>query len=159
VVSFLTNVYLKKNYKQAFAKNESFVENGLSEIKESEDKKYTYRLNEDGTTAVIISYLGNDAENIVIPNMIDGCTVSSLGEASFAYHDELKSITVPDTVNSLELAVFGSCPDLEKVYFTSDVENINEWAFGDFSGTIVANKNSNLSKCAKDQKVVFEERK
>lgn len=157
-ISFVINTYLHKNYNKAFAKEEVYVENGMSERKESKDKKYTYRINKDGKTIEIISYLCKNIDEVDIPKKIDGYIVTGLGEAAFAYHDELRKVTVPNGVKKMELAVFGSCPNLKTVIFLADVQKINEWAFVDYKGTIVTTKDSNVWKCAKKQMVKLKEK-
>lgn len=159
ISSAVINFYLHKNYKEAFVKDESYIEDGMSEIKTSKDKKYSYRINKDENTIEIISYLMNDVENLEVPESIDGLIVTSLGEASFAYHEELKSIKMPDTINTMKMAVFGSCVNLKKVYFSKDVATIDDWAFGDFTGTVVTVKEYHLYNFAKNNGVMVEELK
>ena len=151
------NLYLHKNYDAAFAKEESHIEEGKSELIFSDDNKYSYRINEEDNSVEIIAYLKNDVENLKVPEYIDGQQVTGLGEAAFAYHDELKSVEMPKTINTIKMAVFGSCVNLEKVYFPADVENIEEWAFGDYFGSIVTVKGSNLFKYAESNDIKVEE--
>ena len=153
------NFYFHKNYKEAFAKDESYIEDGMSEAKTSKDKKYSYRINKDENTIEIISYLMNDVESLEVPESIDGLIVTSLGEASFAYHEELKCIKMPSTINTMKMAVFGSCVNLEKVYFSEDVETIDDWAFGEFRGTVVTVKGYNLYNFAKNNGILVEDLK
>lgn len=82
--------------------------------------------------------------------------MTSLGEASFAYHEELKSIELPGTISAVRMAVFASCVNLKKVYFPKDVAAIDDWAFVDFTGTVVTVKDSNLYNFAKDNDVKVE---
>lgn len=69
VLSTGINFYLHKNYKESFskAKDESYIEDGMSGLKTSKDKKYSYRINEEGNAVEIISYLVSDAENLEVP--------------------------------------------------------------------------------------------
>lgn len=157
-LGIVTNSYLHKNCREAFEKEDSYVEDGMSQMEISKDKKYSYRINEGENTVEIIGYLKKNVDSLHIPEKIDGLKVTSLGEASFAYHEELKCIKVPKTVTSMKMAVFGSSVNLEKVYFAGDVKNIDDWAFGDFAGTIVIenNKCTKLYKYAVDNKISME---
>ena len=134
------------------------VRKTIKELEISKDKKYSYRINEGENTVEIIGYIKKNVDSLHIPEKIDGLKVTSLGEASFAYHEELKCIKVPKTVTSMKMAVFGSSVNLEKVYFAGDVKNIDDWAFGDFAGTIVIEKNkcTKLYKYAVDNKISME---
>ena len=104
------------------------------------------------------NFVCKNIDEVVIPKKIDGYMVTGLGEAAFAYHDELRKVTVPYTVKKLELAVFGSCPNLKSVIFLADVQDIDEWAFLDYKGTIVATKESKVWKCAKKQMLKLKEK-
>ena len=153
------NFYLHKNYKEAFAKDESYIEDGKSELIVNKKKKYSYRINKEDNSVEIIAYLKNDMENLEVPETIDGLAVTSLGEASFAYHEELKSVKMPKTINTIKMAVFGSCVNLKKVYFPEDIATIDDWAFGDFTGTVVTVKDYNLYNFAKSNGVMVEDLK
>ncbi len=68
---------------------------------------YKYTVNEDGT-ATITRYTGN-AEALEIPNMLDGKTVTVIGEEAFYDCDDLKNVTIPESVTSIGDMVFCHC--------------------------------------------------
>lgn len=68
----------------------------------SED--FEYKKLADGTIE-ITSYKGSD-EDISIPSMIDGYTVSRIGSGAFEYNESIKNITLPDSIRSIGYNAF-----------------------------------------------------
>ena len=66
----------------------------------SADGSFVFDLLENGT-ARITSYLSEKEEQLEIPSVIDGYTVSEIGKNCFEAHTELKNVTVPDTVTRI----------------------------------------------------------
>ena len=60
---------------------------------------FRYRLNEDDN-AVILGYRGKE-EDVVIPEALDGYSVTAIGEKAFYDKDWIVSIEVPDSVVSI----------------------------------------------------------
>ena len=115
---------------------------------------YTYTENEDGTVT-ITSYTG-DAEELVIPDKIDGKTVSAIdsgifsplnggnktikkitvpgsvktiGEEAFACADALEEVYIEDGVTEIGNAAFASCINLKKITIPKSVTKIGDYAF------------------------------
>lgn len=65
--------------------------------------EFEYSLNDDGT-ATITKYIGEGGE-VLIPSMIDGHRVTSIGECLFVGNKNMvDSVVVPDSVTTLESA-------------------------------------------------------
>ena len=62
-------------------------------------KNFKYKV--DNNEITIISYLGTD-ENLEIPNKIEGKKVTCIEETAIYFNEEVKFITIPDTVIKLE---------------------------------------------------------
>lgn len=92
---------------------------------------YTYTENEDGTVT-ITSYTGQ-AEELVIPDEIDGKTVSAIGSGIFSPlnggNSTVKKITVPASVKTIGEEAFACATALEEVYIEDGVTEIGELAF------------------------------
>ena len=92
---------------------------------------YTYEENEDGTIT-ITSYTG-DAEELVIPDKIDGKTVSAIDSGIFSPlnggNKTIKKITVPGSVKTIGEEAFACATALEEVYIEDGVTEIGELAF------------------------------
>ena len=82
---------------------------------QSEDFCYTVSEN----TATIVGYVGTNPD-IVIPGVIDSMPVTNIGEEAFYDYSWLTSVTIPDSVNSIEPEAFKGCSSLSIAYFLGD---------------------------------------
>lgn len=96
-------------------------------VKRSGDFQYTIKPNGDAT---IVGYTGNsDTTNIVIPTMVDGYTVTTIGENAFvfiAFKDF--SVTLPETITVIESMAFANAK-LSSINIPDSVEYIGSGAF------------------------------
>ena len=109
-------------------------------------KLWRFAKREDGTLE-ITCYKGNSAE-IIVPERIGGDTVTSIGEGAFTgfysyspqkskdkdfceRHNNIVSITLPDTVKSIGAYAFGFCKSLREIVIPSSVKLIGANAFID----------------------------
>ncbi|NCC61001.1 MAG: leucine-rich repeat domain-containing protein, partial [Verrucomicrobiae bacterium] len=89
----------------------------------------------------ITGYTGSD-EHVVIPSEIEGLPVKAIGDifeedGNFSYgigyafnsNKTLKSVVIPDTVESLGVMSFASCEALETVQFSANLRVIDQDAF------------------------------
>ncbi len=148
IAAYGGNFYLKQNYAAAFDGPEPVAQPGMSALHESGDGIYRYRIQEEDNTCEIVFYSKDDEENLIVPEKIDGHPVGSIGEAAFAYHRELASITFPDTVSTIRLAAFAGCDNLDELYFPGKVTECEEYSLDGFKGTVYTVKNSGLFEYA-----------
>lgn len=96
---------------------------------------YWYRVLEDDT-AEIIYYSGEDYD-VIIPETLDGFTVTSIGSRNeggiisrpFEYRYDVCSVVIPDTVNNIGDSVFSFCYMLENITIPDTVTSIGRNAF------------------------------
>lgn len=88
---------------------------------------YWYDVNEDNT-ATITKYTG-DEENLVIPETLDGHTVTKIDWCVFQGKSNLKSVEFNDSLIEIGLGCFQHCQKLEKVKFNKKLKRINWNAF------------------------------
>lgn len=114
--------------------------------------KYAYTVNAGGKTATITNFLGpvdsegnvdptnNGPYDIEIPTTLGGCTVTGLGEYSFAteengsplydiHHTKIQSVTIPQCVTSIGEAAFEQCRALQSLTIDDAAISIGDWAF------------------------------
>lgn len=82
---------------------------------------------EDG---VLLRYLGS-GKQVIVPSVIQGQTVSSIGIGAFQKFDEIQSISLPDTVISIDEQAFSGCISLETINIPQNLETIGLGAFYD----------------------------
>ena len=82
---------------------------------------------DDGTVQITDCETG--AETVVIPDTIDGKSVTSIGFSAFSYCDSLTSITIPDSVTSIGGYAFWNCTSLKSIKIPNSVTSIGGSAF------------------------------
>ncbi|PDX88943.1 hypothetical protein CHR61_11105 [Faecalibacterium prausnitzii] len=108
--------------------------------------KYWYTLNSDNT-ATIRSFAGpvdstetHAPYDIVIPATLGGCTVTGLGDYSFAANSDdgstydplcsnIHSVTIPQKVTSIGKRAFYDCKNLTTLVLGEDIKTIGNYAF------------------------------
>ena len=110
------------------------------------DYKYAYEVNADGN-ATITEFLGpvDPAKapalyDITIPTTLGGCTVTGLGDYSFAANSDdgstydplcsnIHSVTIPQKVTSIGKRAFYDCKNLTTLVLGEDIKTIGNYAF------------------------------
>lgn len=90
---------------------------------------YNYHVNEDGKTITLDKYIGKD-EEVIIPDNINGKTVTVIGTWCFKNNETIKSVYVPETIRQIGIGAFSICHKLERV---SGGENLCHVGFGAFT--------------------------
>ncbi|MCH5303445.1 MAG: leucine-rich repeat protein [Ruminococcus sp.] len=109
-----------------FSVNAVVTDTKLTSYKKSGDFEYLIL---DNGTAEITDYYGNSTE-LIIPNSLEGYTVTIIGKYSFSWCKNLTSVTIPNTVQNIGSEAFSSCTSLTDVTIGNSVERIGSWAFG-----------------------------
>ena len=79
-------------------------------------------------TGTITKYTGNGSA-VTIPSVIDGVTVTAIGNDAFSYNASLTSTNIPNTVTSIGAQAFMNCIRLTSVTIPSSVTTIGAQAF------------------------------
>ena len=95
---------------------------GAEDVKKpSPARDFKYDLNEEGTGVIIKKYLGKDVE-VIIPEVIKTFPVVSIGYEVF--NSALESVTIPDSVKTIDGYAFYGCKNLKTVVLGKGVERI-----------------------------------
>ena len=98
-------------------------------VNEDDGVPYTYVTLDDGTVE-IRSYTGH-RRYITIPDMIDGKSVSSIGDFAFEGQTRLRQINLPSGLTNIGRHAFDGCSSLVEISIPAGVTDIGEYAFYD----------------------------
>ena len=113
--------------RDSYAKNYC-VENGLNYIyTEVESPIFQYILLDDGT-AEISEYKGSEVD-LTVPDTIDSCAVTSIGNDAFKGCVNLNSITLPEGLTSIGDNAFKNCANLSIINLPDSVTEIGNNPF------------------------------
>ena len=82
---------------------------------------YSYALNSDSSSYIIIEYFGSESV-VITPKKFNGKPVSRIGSFAFYNQKNLLSITITENIKSLGGLSFWNCKDLKIVKFLSGGE-------------------------------------
>ncbi len=68
---------------------------------------------------------------VIIPNTIDGTTVTSIGAQAFVFCNSLTSVTIPNSVTSIRENAFAYCLSLTSITIPNSVASIANGTFSD----------------------------
>ncbi|MBD5104863.1 MAG: leucine-rich repeat protein, partial [Ruminococcaceae bacterium] len=77
---------------------------------------YTVYFTEDNGALTITDITGSGT-NLMIPAEINGKPVKAISETAFANAEDIQSVYIPDSVDSIEGNPFAACPDLTDIYY------------------------------------------
>ena len=87
---------------------------------------FTYTNTTDG---IIITGSKEVDSDLIIPEEINGKKVLAIGHRAFSDCNNIKSLTIPDSVKTIGSYAFDNCYNIETVSFGSNVTSIGECAF------------------------------
>lgn len=120
----------------------TFFFGGETTAKTFED--FEYDTTNHGENIKITKYVGT-AEEVVIPEEIDGKKVLTIGGAAFMSRNNITSVTIPDTVTGISGMAFSGCSGLEVVVLPNSVTTLGGGAFSGCSSLLAINLPANLA--------------
>ncbi len=101
-------------------------------VSDSQGVKYT--ANNDESTCYVSGHESNYSAAIVIPEVYEGRSVTSIGDGAFYGCSGLTSLTIPTSVTSIGYMAFEGCSGLTSLTIPSSVTSIGMRAFRTCSG-------------------------
>ena len=89
---------------------------------------FTYYIDFYDSTARIVDYNGTSTD-LVIPSTLGGSKVVCIGSSAFKNNTNLTSVTIPDTVTTIENSAFSGCSNIKKLTLGKNVSEIGMHAF------------------------------
>ena len=81
-----------------------------------------YEVNDDGKTATITGYEGAAGGDLIIPETIDGYTVTSIGESAFYKCSGFTGdLVIPSKIDKIEDNAFRGCSSITRVINNSNI--------------------------------------
>ena len=91
---------------------------------------YTYRINDDGKTAELVSAaIPSSIKETAVPKVIDGYSITAVGEKAYIGSIALEKITIPSNVETLGKQAFMSCNELCEIVFEDGITVISDDCF------------------------------
>lgn len=106
---------------------------------------FTYEV--QGENAVIVGINGYE-KNLVIPQTIDGLTVTAIADNTLMGAEDIESLVIPDSVVSIGERSFSACPELTDVTIGTGLNTLGDYSFSacpKLKSITVAAKNSSFS--------------
>ncbi len=72
-------------------------------------------------TIIGVTDYAKTCSSLVIPEQINGIDVSGIGYRAFSNCSKLNSVTIPDSVTSIENSAFSGCAGLTSIYYAGDI--------------------------------------
>lgn len=121
----LVLVVEKGSYAETYAQENNI--NYTCQDNNPTQKDYNYIQSENGTIT-INKYIGSEPD-VTIPSQIDGKKVTSIGFSAFMDNQNLKSVTIPDSITEIGGYAFNNCGSLEQVELSDGLGSIGVYAF------------------------------
>ena len=86
---------------------------------------FEYYETESGIT--VTKYLGDEA-NVIFPESIDGKAITEIEMRAFSMDKNIKSVTLPDTVEFIGARAFFGCDSLESIAMPKNLKEIGDYA-------------------------------
>ena len=86
-----------------------------------------YKVLEDDTIE-ITGYAG-DVANVVLPDTIEGKTVTKLSDGVFYHNQKIKTVTIPETVTDIGQYTFYECRSLLTINLANNITTIKNFVF------------------------------
>ena len=117
----------------------------LNDISQSipNDEKLEYSINADGNTCTITGIGTYSSKDLVIPENIDGYTVTAIAEYAFQGTD-IETFSGADTITWLGIGAFKDCKYLNKVIMPLGVYDISPYCFENCESLSVVQFSPNL---------------
>ncbi len=97
-----------------------------------QEQVFLYEKKESGL--ILDKYLSSDVRSVLIPSIIDGVPVVSIGNSCFYNHAEIEEISFPETLISIGDSAFALCRRIKKLIIPDSVQEIGLFAFRDCKG-------------------------
>ena len=95
--------------------------------------KLGYKIDETNHTAVVVELRDMFIESVVIPEIIsykdEDYVVNAIGDLAFNCKSYMKSITIPNSIKTIDREAFRGCTGLTSIELPNSITTIELWTF------------------------------
>ena len=104
-----------------------------------------FTLTDDSSFYVVTGYKGYD-KNVEIPILYDGLRVIRIAEKAFRGNTYIETMTLPNSVQTIDAYAFYECINLKSVNVPESVKELNEYTFANCSNLETVTLNYKITK-------------
>ncbi len=103
----------------------------VEDIEDDAEGTFVYKVNDDETTCTITEYRGKQSGDLIIPEILDGYTVTEIGDGAFySCKGFTGDLVIPDTVEAIGTGAFEDCINLQgSLSLSKNLKTIGRTAF------------------------------
>ncbi len=116
-------------------------EDSVKEEPPKSDALYTYTAS--GNNATIVSYKGSDSK-LVVPKEIDGISVVAIGREAFK-NASFSEIVLPEGIEKIDWFAFSECKNLRSITIPTSVNKIEYGVFEGVNNVVIVCKNNSYA--------------
>lgn len=83
----------------------------------------------EGSTITGVTLDGRKQETLVVPEAVDGVTITAIGNDAFSGSEKVKNVQLPDTITTIGDKAFYECKNLTQINLPSGINSIGVSAF------------------------------
>ncbi len=112
------------SYAESYAKENNIKYKIIGEVPVTPSSSFKF----DSSTGTITKFIGTETD-VVIPEKIDGVSVTAIGENAFSFKNNLKTVIISNGVRNIGKNAFIQCENLINIEIPSSVTSIEVGAF------------------------------
>ena len=83
----------------------------------------------EDSTITGITLDGKRQETLIVPDTIDGVTITAIGNQAFYGVEKVKTVQLPNTITTIGDEAFYGCKNMTEINLPSNINSMGTWAF------------------------------
>lgn len=98
------------------------------------------------STITGLTLAGKKQETLVVPEIVDGVTITAIGNQAFYGAEKVKSVQLPSTITTIGNEAFYGCKGMTEIDLPTTINSIGTWAFYGCSKLVSINIPTGISE-------------